>query len=433
MKNNSFDVIVVGGGVMGSSVAYHLLKFNPGLRVAVVERDPAYTRSSTALSLGGVRIQFSLRENILISLYAQEFFSRFEEEMAVGGEKAAIDYRRAGYLFLIDEAGRAAAEKDLALQKGLGCAVEWWTPERIKTEFPLFAAELFVGATFGPRDGYLDPYGVLMGFRKKALSLGAHYTSDEVGEIHGAGRNITGVRLASGQVLHSGTLVNAAGPWGGEVARMAGVQIPLSPGNRQVFAVKPEVSLDRALPLVVAPSGFYFRSETGGLILVGRSLEEDETGFDFRWDWKRFTELLWPELAQIVPAFEKLKLVRGWAGLYDVNTLDNNAILGPWPGMNGFYLINGFSGHGLQQSPAAGRYVAELILGRTPALDLSCFSPRRILENRPLEETGVKGSRGRGFKGKNFFLIRRPGSSNSRTLIFSVTRFRRRSLRRGPR
>jgi FAD-dependent oxidoreductase domain-containing protein 1 len=389
MKNNSFDVIIVGGGVMGSSVAYHLLKFDPRLRVAVVERDSAYTRASTTLSLGGVRIQFSLRENILISLYAQEFFSRFEEEMGIEGEKASIDYRKAGYLFLIDEGGRAVAEKDLALQKGLGCSVEWWTPEKIKKEFPLFSVDLFAGGTFGPRDGYLDPYGVLMGFRKKAISLGARYISDEVEGIDQAAQKITGVRLASGLILHSPTVVNAAGPWGGEVARMAGVQIPLSPVNRQVFAVKPEVSPDRALPLVIAPSGFYFRSETGGVILAGRSMEEDETGFDFRWDWKRFTELLWPELARIVPAFEKLKLVRGWAGLYDVNTLDNNAILGPWPGMNGFYLINGFSGHGLQQSPAAGRYLAELILGRTPVLDLSCFSPRRILENRPLEEGGV--------------------------------------------
>ena len=374
---------------MGSSVAYHLLKFDPRLRVAVVERDSAYTRASTTLSLGGVRIQFSLRENILISLYAQEFFCRFEEEMGIEGEKASIDYRKAGYLFLIDEAGRAVAEKDLALQKGLGCPVEWWTPEKIKREFPLFAVDPFAGGTFGPRDGYLDPYGVLMGFRKKAISLGAHYISDEVEGIDQAAHKITGVRLASGLILHSPTVVNAAGPWGGELARMAGVQIPLSPVNRQVFAVKPEVSPDRALPLVIAPSGFYFRSETGGLLLAGRSMEEDETGFDFRWDWKRFTELLWPELARIVPAFETLKLVRGWAGLYDVNTLDNNAILGPWPGMNGFYLINGFSGHGLQQSPAAGRYLAELILGRTPALDLSCFSPRRILEKRPLEEGGV--------------------------------------------
>jgi FAD-dependent oxidoreductase domain-containing protein 1 len=389
MESKSYDVIVIGGAVMGSSVAYHLLKLDPGLRVAVVERDPAYTRSSTALSLGGVRVQFSLKENILISLYAQDFFSRFEEEMAVGEERPVIDYRRAGYLFLIDKSAKPTAEKDLALQRSLGGRVKWWTPEKIQKEFPLFSPDLFVGATFGPRDGYLDPYGVLMGFRKKAASLGVRYLSDEVKGIETPRGKIAGLRLASGEFLHTKVTVNAAGPWAEEVARMAGVELPVVPINRQVFAVKPEVSMDRALPLVIAPSGLYFRSETGGLILVGRSMEEDETGFGFRWDWKRFTDWLWPELARIVPTFEKLKMVRGWAGLYEVNRLDSNAILGPWPELDGFYLINGFSGHGLQQSPAAGRYLAELILGRSPTLDLSVFGPRRIFENRPLSEGAV--------------------------------------------
>ncbi len=389
MENRNFDVIIVGGAVMGSSVAYHLLAAEPRLKVAVLERDPAYSRASTSLSLGGVRVQFSLKENILISLYAQEFFPRFEEEMAVEGEKPSIDYRRAGYFFLIDRPGRSAAEKDMALQRKLGCEVEWWTPEKIRRELPLFQADLFVGGTFGPKDGYLDPYGVLVGFRKKAISLGASYMPTEAVEIKKVQGRTIRVALASQEVLNSDIVVNAAGPWGAEVARMAGIELPLSPVNRQVFAVKPEVSIDRALPLVIAPSGLYFRSETGGLILVGRSMEDDEVGFGFRWDWKRFTDLLWPELARIVPAFEKLKLVRGWAGLYEVNLLDRNAILGPWPEMEGFYLINGFSGHGLQQSPAAGRYLAELILKRTPVLDLSCFNPRRILENRPLGEGAV--------------------------------------------
>ena len=389
MENRNFDIIIVGGGVMGSSVAYHLLAAEPKLRVAVLERDPTYSKASTSLSLGGVRVQFSLKENVLISLFAQEFFSRFEEEMAVEGEKPSIDYRRAGYLFLIDRAGRGAAEKGMALQRELGGEVEWWTPEKIQREFPLFQSDLFVGGTFGPKDGYLDPHGTLMGFRKKASSLGACYFPDEAVEIKKDRQRIIGVGLASGGVLYSDTVVNAAGPWGAEVARMAGIQLPLSPVNRQVFAVKPETSLDQPLPLVIAPSGLYFRSETGGLILAGRSMEEDEAGFGFHWDWKRFTYLLWPELARIVPAFENLKLVRGWAGLYELNLLDSNAILGPWPEMDGFYLINGFSGHGLQQSPAAGRYLAESILKKTPTLDLSCFSPRRILENRPLGEGAV--------------------------------------------
>jgi glycine/D-amino acid oxidase-like deaminating enzyme len=389
MENRNFDVIIVGGAVMGSSVAYHLLTAEPKIRVAVLERDPAYTRASTALSLGGVRVQFSLKENILISLHAQEFFSRFEEEMAVDGEKPSIDYRRAGYLFLIDRPGRAAAERDMKLQRGLGGEVEWWTPEEIRREFPLFNSDLFVGGTFGPKDGYLDPYGVLMGFRKKAISLGARYLPEEAVEIKKTPERMMRVGLASGEFLYSDTVVNAAGPWGAEVSRMAGIELPVSPVNRQVFAVKPDISLERGLPLVIAPSNLYFRSETGGLILVGRSMEEDERGFGFRWDWKRFTDFLWPELARIVPAFENLKLVRGWAGLYEVNLLDSNAIIGPWPEMENFYLINGFSGHGLQQSPAAGRHLAELILKPTPVLDLSCFSPRRILENRPLGEGAV--------------------------------------------
>jgi glycine/D-amino acid oxidase-like deaminating enzyme len=384
-----YDIIVVGGGVMGCSVAYHLLTFEPTLALAVIERDPTYARASTPLSLGGIRIQFRLKENILMSLYAQEVFDRFAEEMAVDGEKPSINFRREGYLYLIDAAGRPAANESLALQKKLGCEVEWWSPEQIKTQFPLLSTEGFVGATFGPRDGYLDPHAVLMAYRAKAISLGARYVTDEVVELSKFGRSLKGVRLASGQSLGAGVVVNAAGAWAADAARTAGVDLPIFPTKRQVFAVKPSIPLERPLPLVIAPSGLYFRSETGGLILVGRSLGGDKVGFDFSWEWPRFTEVLWPELAKIVPAFETLKLIRGWAGLYEMNRLDENAILGSWPDLKGLYLINGFSGHGLQQSPAAGRYLAELILWRPPILDLSCFSPQRILDNRPLEEADV--------------------------------------------
>ena len=374
---------------MGSSVAYHLLDFEPTLKLAVIERDPTYARASTPLSLGGVRIQFRLKENILMSLYAREIFDRFEEEMAVNGEKPFINFRQEGYLYLIDSAGQAAAKESLALQKELGCEVEWWSPEQIKIRFPLFVVEGFVGATFGPRDGYLDPHALLMAYRAKAISLGAHYITDEVLELKKFGRILTGVKLASGQALKAGIVVNAAGPWAAEVARTTGIELPIAPTKRQVFAVRPAIPLERPFPLVIAPTGLYFRSETGGLLLVGRSMEQDTVGFDFSWEWARFTEVLWPELVKIVPAFETLKLVRGWAGLYELNGLDANAILGPWPDVQGLYLINGFSGHGLQQSPAAGRYLAELILKRSPTLDLSCFSPQRILNNRPLEEAGV--------------------------------------------
>ncbi len=195
--------------------------------------------------------------------------------------------------------------------------------------------------------------------------------------------------MGSGKTLSSGALVNCAGAWAAEIARTAGVQLPIQPVKRQVFVLDTAVKPEGPLPLTVLPSDLYFRTETGGLLLLGKSMDEDPVGFDFSWDEKRFMEVLWPELAEFVPQFDTLKLIRGWAGLYAVNTLDGNAILGEWPELDGFYLANGFSGHGLQQAPAVGRYLSELITGRSPTLDLSIFRPERILENRPLSESGL--------------------------------------------
>jgi FAD-dependent oxidoreductase domain-containing protein 1 len=385
----AYDIIIVGGGIMGSSAAYHLLSLEPNLALAIVEKDPLYTHASTPLSLGGIRIQFTLKENILISLYAQEAYSRFEEEMAVEGEKPFINYRKEGYLFLIEETGRAAAEAALTFQRQMGGEVEWWTPEKIQARYPILSMDGFCGGTFGLRDGYLDPYAVLMGYRAKAKSLGAEFRTDTVTEMLRSQSSIEGVRLQSGAELKAGAVVNAAGAWAGAVARTAGVDLPVVPIKRQVFAFKPAIPVSESLPLVIYPSDLYFRPETGGVILTGKSLKEDPITFDLSWQKERFEEIIWPELARFVPSFESLKLIRGWAGLYETNLLDHNAIIGPWPELEGLFLINGFSGHGVQQAPAAGRYLAELILHRTPALQLSCFSPRRILENRPLLEIGV--------------------------------------------
>lgn len=389
MSSTIYDVAIIGGGVMGSSVAYHLLRLEPKIKVAVVERDPTYTHASSALSLGGIRVQFSLKENIQMSLHALERIRNFAEEMAVEDEKPFLNFRQEGYLFLIDALGQEAALDSLNLQKQTGAEVEWWPLKKIKEKFPIFSEEKFVGGTYGPQDGYLDPYALLMAFRKKALSLGACYLADEVKQILRSSSAIEGLLLKSGEKIISKIVVNAAGAWAADVANSAEIKLPVRPVSRQVFAVKPAFSVPHPFPLVIAPSGLYFRPETGGLILVGRSLPEDILGFDFTWTWTRFQNVLWPELVEIVPSFSHLKLVRGWAGLYDQNLLDSNAILGPWPELPGFFLINGFSGHGLQQSFAAGRYLSELILKLKPALDLSCFSPQRILENRPLSEGGI--------------------------------------------
>jgi FAD-dependent oxidoreductase domain-containing protein 1 len=389
MNSKSYDVVIVGGGIMGSSTAYYLMKADKSLKVAVIERDPSYARASTTLSLSNVRIQFSLKENIQISRYTMEVLDRFAEEMAIEDSVPKVYFHREGNLFLVDCDNRAAAERAFNLQKELGCRIEWWPPEKIREQYPLYEPGNLVGGTFGPEDGHFDAYAMLMGYKAKARSWGVEYISDEVAQIRAAVGRATGVALADGRTLSARHVIDCAGAWAARIAESAGVKLPVIPIKRQVFALDTAVKPKRPLPLTVLPSGMYFRSETGGLILLGKSMDEDAAGFNFSWDEKRFQEILWPELVELVPAFDRLKLVRGWAGLYAVNTLDGNAILGEWPELKGFYLANGFSGHGLQQAPAVGRYLSELILKQPLSLDLAIFSPQRILENKPLSEGGL--------------------------------------------
>jgi glycine/D-amino acid oxidase-like deaminating enzyme len=228
-----------------------------------------------------------------------------------------------------------------------------------------------------------------MGYRRMIRHLGVDLRHDEVTALRVVDRRVAGVELTSGAHLNAPVAVNCCGAWCASVAATAGVTLPVQPVKRQVFVLDPAVAPPEPLPLTVLPSGLYFRTETGGTLLLGKSLPEDPPRIEFTWDDKRFLEHLWPELAAFVPAFDTLKLLRGWAGLYAVNTLDGNAIIGEWPELEGLFLANGFSGHGLQQGPAVGRYLADLILGKRPFMDLACFSPQRILENRPLTETGL--------------------------------------------
>jgi glycine/D-amino acid oxidase-like deaminating enzyme len=389
MKTKTYDIVIIGGGIMGSATAYYLMKADNTLRLAVVEKDPTYERASSTLSMANVRIQFSLTENIQISLYTLEVLKCLEDELAVEGVRPRIYFHQEGNLFLVDEDDRAAAQKNLELQKSLGCNVEWWTTDRIKQEYPLYTPDKFSGGTFGKEDGHLDAYAMLMAYRTKARHLGAEYIEDEIIEITGTTGRVGGTKLLSGRHLNAESIINCAGAWAAPVAETAGVKIPVLPVKRQVFAFDPAIKPGGHLPLTILPSGLYFRTETGDLILAGKSMNEDPPGFDFTWDSKRFLEVLWPELVQFIPAFERLRLIRGWAGLYAVNTLDGNAIVGEWPEAKGLFLANGFSGHGLQQAPAVARYLAELILKLPVSLDLSIFGPQRILENKPLAEGGL--------------------------------------------
>jgi len=390
VAEGNFDVIMVGGGVMGCATAHYLLKADPDLKVAIVEMDPTYEKSSSALSDGNTRIQFNIKENIQMSLYGLEVMENFAEEMAVGEQRPKIAFRQQGNLFLVDEESLTEAREGLDLQQSLGCQVEWLSLEEIGSRYPLINPVNCVGGTFGPLDGVLDPYAVLIAYKDKAISMGAQFITAEVMELLHDHKRVKGVRLASGEELLARAVVNSAGAWATKLAKSTGIDLPISPVMRQVFVVETEISRDDLLPALFSPSGLYCIHEGENRFMVGKSLPEDPIGFDFTWSRHRFTEILWPELVEFVPSFDRLKVLRGWAGLYAVNHLDGNAILGEWPELSGYYLANGFSGHGFQQCHGVGRYIAELILDNTPSLDLSVFSPQRILTNEPVFESKRK-------------------------------------------
>jgi FAD-dependent oxidoreductase domain-containing protein 1 len=390
MHTNAYDVITVGGGVMGCATAYYLLKKDPQIKVAIVEQDPTYEFNSTVLSDANIRLQFNIEENIRISQYGLELLETFADDMAVDGVKPDVAFRQQGNLFLADEAGKETALEGLATQQSLGCPVEWLTPAQIKACFPLFKIDRLAGGAFGSLDGTMDSNAVLMAYRNKAVELGAEFIVGTVREVLKAEGRVSGVRLASGDELAAKIVVNSAGAWAQKIARTVGVELPVDPVKRQVFVLETNVETEGVYPLTVFPSGLYLIQEHANVFMAGKSLPDDPIGFDFGWNRQLFIDQLWPELFEYIPGFDRLKIARGWAGLYAVNTFDGNAILGEWPQLKGFMLANGFSGHGFQQCHAVGRYLAELILGQTPALDLSIFSPQRILDNQPVFESQHK-------------------------------------------
>jgi len=387
--NNLYDVVIAGGGIMGCSTAYNLIARDSCLKVAVIEKDPTYAYASTSLSLANIRVQFSIKENILISKYGLEKLAVFAEEMEVDDYIPDINFHREGNLFMVDKSGQKEAFDSLTKQKELSCNVEWWTPRMIRINFPLYEPSKYNGGTFGSDDGYFDAHILLNGYKRKSKKLGVDFIHDEVKKIKSVKGKVSGAVLNSGRSVNTEIFVNCTGAWASQLLRTADVLIPVFPVKRQVFVLEPENKPSAPLPLTILPSGLYFRSETGNLLLCGKSLPDDPREIDFTWNQQRFRDILWPELAEIVPAFDRLKILRGWAGLYAVNTFDGNALIGEWPELNGLFLVNGFSGHGLQQAPAVGRYLAEIIIGSPCTLDLSLFGPERILEGKALSEKGL--------------------------------------------
>ncbi|MGF6261846.1 glycine/D-amino acid oxidase-like deaminating enzyme [Paraburkholderia youngii] len=388
----SSKVVIVGGGVIGSSIAYFLRASDPSVDVTVIERDPSYAKSSSALSAASIRQQFSTPLSIQMSLYGIEFLRNIGDILEVDGSKPAIDLHEGGYLFLATPAGESVLRENHALQRSLGANIELLSQSRLQEKFPwLNVGDLSAGAYGVSGEGWFDGYGLVQALRKKAQSLGARYVPADVIGLERQGRKITHVVTNSGEQYPCDTLVNAAGAWTRKISELMGINIPVYARRRSIFNVSSPARLTNA-PLLIDPTGVYFRPE-GKTYITGTSPSADNDPDDLpldEVDHNIFDEVIWPTLANRVPEFEALRVENCWSGYYEYNVFDHNAIIGYHPDIENCVFANGFSGHGLQQGPATGRGVSELILnGEYSSLDLSSLSWDRVLENRPIVEKNV--------------------------------------------
>jgi sarcosine oxidase subunit beta len=384
------DVVIIGSGIVGSSVAYHLTE-QGCTNVLVIEREAHQGKGSTGKSMGGVRAQFATPVNIQMSLYSIDFFSRFDEVIGY-----PADYRAHGYLFCATtekhlEYLRTNRERQLAL--GLK-NVEEVSADDIARFVPQLRVNDILGGTYCPTDGFVDPHSVMMGFMLKARERGARlWLNTEVTEIEtestGSGKSIKGVNTTSGFVS-TRAVVNAAGPWAAAIAKMAGEDLPVEPLRRQLVPTEPFADLPQRFPMVIDMStGFHFRREGKGILLAWNDPEETP-GFKTDFD-PTFVEKILTRAADRVPCLVDAAVNprRAWAGLYEM-TPDHHAIIGEAPGVSGLYFVNGFSGHGVMHSPASGRITADLILrGRSDLIDASLLGLERFASGRLLEETAV--------------------------------------------
>ena len=388
----SWDVVVIGGAVMGCSVAYWLTRMQPGISVLVAEQDPTFARSSTALSVASIRQQFTTKVNVEISRFGIGFIRNFQQSLGVDVGIASLGLKENGYLFLTSTAAGAATLAEVAaMQRSCGAATEIWTPAQITARFPWLSTEDLMAGSFGPRDeGWFDNMGLLNGFRAAAKAQGARFVTDRVTGLGVAGGRVTDVLLEKAGPVACGAAVNAAGTRAAVICRMAGLDLPVEPRKRTVFVIDAPNARHPDAPLLV-DQGFYLRPEDRHWITATvPQMDGPCDANDFEPDLHLFDEVIWPQLHARAPGFDAVKVVRHWVGHYAYNRLDQNAILGPHPEVPNLHLINGFSGHGLQQSPAVGRGVAEQILTNAwQSLDLSDLSVARVLSGTPFRERAV--------------------------------------------
>lgn len=383
------DVAIIGGGAIGASVAYYLKTMDPGLKVTVIERDPTYEIASTPRASGGVRRLFSLPENISLSNFSIPFFETFPETMAVNGQRAEISFKKGGYIFIVPPSSVDMLKANYDTELSMGCNVVWLTPDEIKHKFPSMYVGDLGAAVHSPDDGWLDPYAVLMGFRKKAQSLGVEFIAEEVTGMERHGAQVTTATCASGLRIEAETFVNAAGAWAKEICAMLGFKVPIEPLRRFEHYFECEEEIE-PLPYLKDPERLAFRPEGKGYSGGVPTLAEPR-GYNMEADHDYFQNVVWPALAHRFPKFERTKCKNTLPGLYDQNDLDGNVIIGPGAdGLGNFQMLAGFSGHGLMHAPGCGLAMAELILkGRYETLDLTRFGWQRVADGALLPERGI--------------------------------------------
>ena len=393
-RRSSYDVVIIGGAVMGSAVAW-FLSANGDFdgSVLVTERDPSYEFTSTARTNSCMRQQYSNELNIRISQFSADYVRNFRQRMGDDPEVPHLATHHYGYMYLAaDERFAATLRASQQLQSSLGAATVIMTPAEIAAEYPFYNVDDIVCGSHNTVDeGWFDSATMFDWWRRKARLAGVEYLTGEVVAIERSRERVTAVTLASGETVACGTLVNASGPRAAVTARMAGLELPVEPRKRFTVVFDAAEPLPRALPLTIDPTGVHVRSD-GGAYVAGSTPEIDPAVpfDDFKMGPDVWEEQIWPVLAHRIPAFERAKVRSQWAGHYAHNSLDHNAVIGPHTEVGNFIFINGFSGHGMQQSPAMGRGASELIAyGEYRTLDLSPLGYDRIARGEPFPETAI--------------------------------------------
>ena len=396
-ERSTYDVVIIGGAIMGSSAAWFLSQ-NPDFdgNILVVEKDPTYEFSSTMATNSCMRQQFSAGLNIQISQFAAEFVQNMRSFMGDDPDVPELKIHNFGYMYLADTDDFAdVLRENLAVQKQYGAKTKIMTPDEIIRDYPFYNVDdIVLGSLNTHNEGYWEGITVFDWWRKKARQNGVEYIQNEVVSMakNQSGSKVETITLKSGEIISCGNVINASGPRAIETTRMAGFDLPVEPRKRYTWVFSAENPLDRDLPLTIDPSGVHFRQDGTSLYMAGGHNEIDPAVAydDFEMDHNLWVDHIWPVLATRIPQFEAIKVVREWAGHYAYNAFDHNAILGPHTEVDNFFFLNGFSGHGLQQSPAMGRGTSELITyGEYKTLDLTPFHFERIVKDTPLVEKAV--------------------------------------------